>query len=400
MFDPKIIFPYARNNRREAITCFDETTDWGYMRDGKDYIDLSLGSCGSFPLGFKRKDFLEHVSSQAEQFVHLSGEFLSTNRIVAKLAEEFDQFANGYKSIFTLSGSDAVETAIRVARVYHPSKRYMLGMANSYHGSTFMSSSISGSTFLHDMFGRHPDCVTVSWDLQEIEAQINSLGADDISCLIIESCSWQNGLHTQSDAWWKQLRALCTAHDIILIIDDIAFCGAKTTEFFGYNKVAEPDIVCFGKGISGGYFPLSGTLVSDRIFEHIKSTKFLHGFTYSFSMTGILSALYYIDIVKKEGILEDHIKVKNAGTELFERLKTVNSSVIDIRNYGLMWCLDLELDSDENTITDLFLTNGLYVGLWNDIANTKRLLIQLPVKYDQEYFDTLASRLHDTLKHL
>ena len=405
MISPKIIFPFAQNNQLDRVTVFDGNSTWGYTKDNKDYIDLSLGSCGCFPLGFKRLDFIDYVSAQAKEFSHLTGEFLSTNKVVLNLAETFSDYTNGYKSIFALSGSDAVESAVRVATLYHKlngnNKESMLGFEDSYHGCTYLSSSISGSTYLHQLFGRHPLCVTVSYSIEKIESQINNIGADKISCLVVETCSWQRGLYSQDDAWWMQIRKLCTDNNIIFIIDDIAFCGAKTENYFGYNQYADPDIVAFGKAISGGYYPLSGVLVSNRLYDVIKETKFLHGFSYSFSMTGILSATYYNRLVNRENILINHNLVKRAATNLVENLKNTGC-IVDARHYGMMWCLDIDIKTSYSDIdiSNLFLKNGLYLGLWNDLAKTKRLLIQFPVVHDQEYFNTLQTKLENTLHQL
>ena len=410
MISPKIIFPFAQNNQPDQVTVFDSNTTWGYSKDNKDYIDLSLGSCGCFPLGFKRLDFIDYVSKNSKEFTHLTGEFLSTNEVILNLAETFSTYTNGYKSIFALSGSDAVESAVRAATLYHKltggdKKQIMMGFEDSYHGSTYISSSISGSTYLHEVFGRHPLCVTLSYDIEQIICQIDNIGPNNISCLIVETCSWQRGLYIQPDSWWQQIRKICTDNNIIFIIDDIAFCGAKTENYFGYNQFANPDMVTFGKAISGGYYPLSGVLVSTKLYDVIKETNFLHGFTYSFSMTGILSATYYAEVVKKENILTNHCEVSRAAFNLIENLKNTGR-IINARNYGMMWCIELDTKNLYSSIdiSNLFLNNGLYLGIWNNvdntkIAGTKKLYIQFPAIYDQEYFTNLQTRLENTLTY-
>lgn len=402
---PKLIFPFAYNNRLDQVTKFDRQTTWGYTKDNKDFIDLSLGSCGSFPLGFKRQDFAEYVASKSKDFAHLSGEFLTTNDTILNLSDTYYNYSNGYRSIFSLSGSDAVESAIRIASLYHKlndssNKTLMLGFEDSYHGSTYMSSSISGSTYFHHLFGRHPMCVTLSYDIVSITNRIYELGPDNISCLIVETCSWQAGLYEQSEDWWKAIRKICRENNIIFIVDDIAFSGAKTSRFFGYTPIAEPDIVCFGKAISGGYYPLSGVLVNDKLYTAIQDIKFTHGFTYSFSQSGMLSALYYNEVVKNENILENFDSVHQAGATLVENLKNIKC-VSRSRNYGMLWCLDLDIKPYTDTeISNVFLNNGLYLGLWNDISRTPRILLQMPTVYDEVYINQLQSRLQNTLSQL
>ncbi len=257
----RTFFPFSTNNNKQTSILFDKMWTFGYVKNNKKYVDLSLGSCGCFPLGFTRKDFVQSVSEKLLEFPFISGDFKTTNHQVTELTEIFYEMT-GYHSMFAVSGSDAVEAAIKMADLYHLNKgqnrKYKFGFADSYHGSTFMSSSISGSTYMHQMHGRQVDCLTLSWDINEVEKTLNY----DTSCIIVETCSWQAGLDTQTNEWWQRLKKICEQYDIILIIDDIAFTGFKTGKFFGYNVEINPDIVCFGKAVSAGYFPLSGCLLS------------------------------------------------------------------------------------------------------------------------------------------
>ena len=97
----------------------------------------------------------------------------------------------------------------------------------------------------------------------------------------------------------------------ILIVDDIAMCGGKTGNMFGWKThtgetIIEPDIFTMGKGFTAGYFPLSATLMSEKVFEYVQHVPFVHGFTYSFSLSGIYSVLEYMDVLEKENILSKH----------------------------------------------------------------------------------------------
>lgn len=386
--DPKLIFPFAVNRYRNNIIPFDGVIEWGYTLGNQDYIDLSLGSCGCFPLGFARSDFSQHVQDRLNTFPHLSGDFLSTNNYIIDLADQIYTLSNGYRSIFTLSGSDAVETAIKVARQSQQNKKpLMLGFANSYHGSTQLSASISGSTYLHQTYGRDANCITLPWDLDQVEQEIRQLGSDNICCLIVESCSWQAGLYSFDDAWWQRLQKLCNSNDIVFIVDDIAFCGAKTEHFFGFNQTIQPDIVCVGKAFSAGYYPLAGCLVNDRIYNAIKDLLFLHGFTNSFNMAGILSTLHYLDVIKKENILDQQSTSRSLANTVFKNFTT--------RNYGLTWCLDITHNKDSSEVFKIMLDNGLYMGLWN--SNPNRLLISVPNTIDINYYTKLEQRLNSAI---
>ena len=122
----KLIFPFAINKHQNNAIVFDGVHDWGYTKDNNNYIDLSLGSCGCLPLGFQRTDFIESVQSKLPEFPFISGEYLTTNKYVIELAERLYSLSNGYRSIFATSGSDAIETAIKVAKNYQPTEKNII----------------------------------------------------------------------------------------------------------------------------------------------------------------------------------------------------------------------------------------------------------------------------------
>lgn len=394
--DPKVIFPFAVNKQREKVTLFDSTHQWGYTRDNVDYIDLSLGSCGCLPLGFKRTDFFNVVQERLQEFPFISGEFLTTNQYVVELAKRLYDLSGHYRSVFALSGSDAIETAIKTAKHYQGNKKqYIIGFENSYHGCTYLSSSVSGTTYLHETYGRDPNCITVPWDLDEVERTMKT-HAGNVSCLVIESCSWQAGLHSYDNSWWQRLEQLCRSNGVVFIVDDIAFCGGKTGKFFGYNSSITPDMICVGKAFSGGYYPLSACLVNETIYDVVKETRYFHGFSYSFNMSGIISTLHYLDVLSSENVYENYQVVVSTADNIFKSLKY--SCLTGIRNYGLTWCLDIKTSvlTDED-ISKLFLDNGLFLGVWNSPTHTGQLLIHVPNILDDAYFDQLEKRVNAVL---
>jgi putrescine aminotransferase len=403
--DSNLIFPFSHNNNHANIKNFSSVIDYGYEYKGQELIDLSLGSCGCFPLGFKRVDFASAIYKQLQEYPFLSGDFLTTNDHVTELSRRLSDLSGGYRSIFALSGSDTVEASIKVARTYQSlrgksTKKLMLGFENSYHGSTFLSSSISGSTYIHAIQGRHPECRTLPNidDVAHLTKIIDDLGPENICCLIVESCSWQAGLYPHTKEWWKQLREVCRSREIVFIIDDIAFCGAKTGKYFGFHEGLNPDIICTGKALSGGYSPLSCCLINDEMFQMIKEPRFLHGFSYSFSMSGIISALHYLNVIDSEKIYNQYSTVSDASKKLFDGLAEIKS-VKAIRNYGLTWCIDIDFSEiSEEKMFQLFVDNGMFLGLWNHPSKHKQILIHTPNVYDDSYFFRLSKNMTALLK--
>jgi len=393
MDDLKLVFPFSYNNDFSKIRKIDTYTEFGFIESDKDYIDLCLGNCGCFMLGFKRTDIINDVSQKMKNTPFISGEYLTTNPDIIQLTEKLYQLSGGYRSLFSLSGSDAIEGAIKLSKLYHYSKgsnkKKIIGLQNSYHGSTYLTSSIGNLHYMTNYYGTHTDCVHIPIDIteEEILDKVKILASESL-CLIIESCSWNNFLHQYSKSFWNQLRQICKDNDVNFIIDDIAMCGGKTGTFFGFDLDLEPDIFCVGKAFSGGYYPLSACLIHSNIYDNIKNEFLAHGFTYSFSLSGIYSTIKYIDLLEN-GYLNNYEIILEKTKKLFFKLKS-NGIIYDFRNYGLMFNLEIKQTREHE-----FYQNGLNVGIINDKEN--KLIIIIPLDANDNYFKQLEERLISSL---
>lgn len=382
----KLIFPYVVNTDVTVrnITAY---TEYGFVENNHELIDLSLGNCGCFPIGFKRQDIIDKVTEKMKLTPFCSGEFYTTNSSVIELSERLYTLSNGYRSVFALSGSDAIEGALRIAQLCNGRNKF-LGFTKSYHGSTYMSSSVSDATYMTDLYGKDPRCIISDYNLDSV--------TDDLCAVVIETSSWQNGLYDPGQEFWKGLRKICTDKNIVLIVDDIAMCGGKTGTFFGWTDVVSPDIFTMGKAFTSGYYPLSATMISQGIFDQIKNIPFCHGFSYSFSLSGIYSTLAYLDVIEKEQIFEKHPSLVLQSTELFTKM--VDEKLItDFNNFGLVFNLRLHQDKPLEGVFEQFLYKyGISAGMWNEGGSG--LLIIVPLTADQEWFDQLEDKLTSALR--
>lgn len=398
----KAIFPYALNNDLSNVRNINEYEQFGFNEHGKSYLDLSMGNCGCFTLGFDRKDIVTKVSEKLNELPFCSGEFLTTNESVQLLAEKLYNLSGGYRSVFSLSGSDAVEGAIRIAQLYHLAKeqprKTIVGFDNSYHGSTFLSSSAGDTKDMHMMYGRHEPCITLSRTLEDLDRDWS-----DTLCVVIETSSWQDGLKPISAEFWSKLRQVCTDNDVILIVDDIAMCGGKTGNMFGWKThtgeiIIEPDIFTMGKGFTAGYFPLSATLMSEKVFEYVQHVPFVHGFTYSFSLSGIYSVLEYMDVLEKENILSNYENILASAKGIFDSLKS-QDVIRSYTHHGLVFNLNLVNQNyydNQETMESHFKKFGLSSGMWNEGGDG--LLIIIPLNATEEYIAQLHIRLSNALE--
>jgi adenosylmethionine-8-amino-7-oxononanoate aminotransferase len=385
MIESKLLFPYTQNSR-QALRVIDRYTEYGFIDNGADLLDLSLGSCGCFPIGFKRTDIIDVVNDQMKNHPFTSGEFFATTPAVIELGERLYSMSGGYRSIFSLSGSDAIEGALRVAQLCNGRNKF-LGFKKSYHGSTYLSSSVSDATYMTSVFGKDPRCVVSDYNLDLI--------TDDLCAVVIETASWQNGLYNPGKEFWAGLRKKCTEKNIVLIVDDIAMCGGKTGTFFGWVGLVQPDIFTMGKGLSGGYFPLSATLIHDRIYDTMKDKLWVHGFSYSFSLSGIYSTLAYLDIIERENIFANFSKLEKWGKAVCNRFLEAKL-ITGYNNHGLVFNLELLQDKPLEEVFERFLYSyGISAGLWNEGGSG--LLFIIPLTADAMWFEEFEFRMTQAL---
>ena len=375
----KLLFPFNYNADHSNARKIDSYTQFGFREGHNDLIDLSLGACGCFLLGFDRTDIIQYVANRMLSNPFTGGEYMTTNQAVIDLTNKLYELSGGYRSVFALSGSDAVEGAIKLAKLYHTAKgndrKYVLGVKESYHGSTYLTSSIGQLSYMTT----EPADICIALDKDDLIDFIKN-NSVLLSCLVIETCSWAKGLKQYPRSFWQELRATCREHDVVFILDDIAMCGGKTGSFFGFDPSLEPDIFTMGKALTGGYFPLSATLVSDRVNEVVKHEFLGHGFTYTFSLSGIYSTLKYLEILEEENHFARYDSILNSAVSLFSKIG------LTFRNYGLMFDIDIKSTSEQT-----FYNNGLNIGVWNN--GNDNLMLVIPLTANTEYFSQLEERL-------
>lgn len=297
---------------------------YGNIINGVKQIDPVL-HFGCFVLGFNRWDIIDYVNDRmkvkpevAESFIMEDN--LRLNDVSWELAEQLHTMS-GYKSIFALSGSDANEGAIKLASAYQKQlgqvqRTKIVCFENSYHGSTFLNYSMGDSLFEDPFYTlKRYDQVTRLPRTFEIADH----NWDDVMCVIVETCSYGQGLQPNTKQFWHKITQL-QQQGIIVIVDDIFIGGGKTGTFVGWrNLPVTPDIFTMGKAITGGYYPLSITMYGPRVDEVLpQDFNWEHGFTYNYSLPGILACLKYIDILNQEMPMAEHSRVVLTAKQCFE----------------------------------------------------------------------------------
>ena len=335
--------------------------------DGNEILDAMAG-LWCVNLGYGRPEMGAVAARQMNELPYYNTFFQTTHVPGIALAAELAELAPGTLNhvFFAGSGSEANDTNLRMVRTYwaekgQPEKSHVISRKNAYHGSSMGSGSLGGMTAIHSQGGLpipgihhigQPDWWAEGGDMtpeafglaraQELEAKIEELGAENVAAFIGEPVQGAGGVIIPPATYWPEIQRICRKHDVLLIADEV-ICGfGRTGNWFGSETMGiEPDIMTIAKGLSSGYAPIGGSIVSDEIAAVINATEFNHGYTYSGHPVCAAVALENLRIMREENML-DHIRnvAQPALTEALTALGT-HPLVGGVNQSGMMASLPL-----------------------------------------------------------
>jgi adenosylmethionine-8-amino-7-oxononanoate aminotransferase len=310
---------------------------------------------------------------------------------------------------YTTGGSSAVETALRFMQFANnvkgrPDKKMIVSRQGGYHGSTYLSASLNGRPRDHDWMDsaseqvvklscpnpfRRPEGMSEAafcdFLVEEFRAVIEKTGAERIGAFIAEPVMASGGVIIPPDGYLPRMRALCADNDILFIADEVVTAFGRLGHVFASKDVfgIEPDMITFAKGVTSGYFPLGGVMISSRLFEELRRSNhsdamFAHGLTYSSHPIGCAVALKNLDIL--EGGLLEH--ARSISSYFQQSLKTLEDLPLvgEVRGLGLMACIECVADRVSNNPLTLDLTVGKRIdGHCQELGLLVRPLINMCV---------------------
>ncbi len=309
--------------------------------DGRRLIDGPAGMwCVN--VGHRRRELAEVMAEQAMALSY-NTPWYTMNAPSAVLAERLAAHAPGDLDhvFFTTGGSSAVETALRFMQFYNnvrgrPEKKLIVSRGGAYHGSTYLSASLNGRPRDRDWMDaadelvvklsspdpfRRPAGMSLeafsAFLVGEFEETVARLGAERIGAFVGEPIQASGGVIVPPPGYLAGIRKLCRDNDILFVSDEVVTGFGRLGEVFASETVfgIDPDIVTFAKGVTSGYFPLGGMMVSARLMEELRRSNhpdamFGHGLTYSSHPVGCAVALKNLDLLE-DGVL-DHARKRGA----------------------------------------------------------------------------------------
>ena len=349
-----------------------------------------------------------------------------------RLAERLSSFAPGDLGhvFFTTGGSSAIETALRFALFFNnvrgrPEKKLLVSRGGAYHGSTYLSASLNGRPRDRDWMDGAEDLVVkltapnafhrpagvaaedfADYLVDEFAATITEVGADRIAAFVAEPIQASGGVIVPPDGYLRRMAELCRANDILYISDEVVTAFGRLGEVFASEKLfgVEPDMITFAKGVTSGYFPLGGVMISDRLLETLRrsnhaSALFSHGYTYSSHPIGCAVALKNLELLE-HGLL-DH--TRSIAPYFQERMSTLEDLPLvgEVRGAGLMACVECVADRESNNPLELDVAVGKRIDRHcQDLGLLVRPLINMcvmspPLIISRPQIDTMVAILHE-----
>lgn len=398
--------------------------------EGNQILDAMAG-LWCVNIGYGRKELADVAARQMQELPYYNTFFQTTHVPAIALSAKLAELAPGDLNhvFYAGSGSEANDTNIRMVRTYwaekgKPEKKIIIARKNGYHGSSVGSASLGGMTPMHAQGGlpipdihhidqphwwaEGGDMTPEAFGLQRaqaLEEAILELGENKVAAFIAEPIQGAGGVIIPPETYWPEIQRICDKYEILLIADEV-ICGfGRTGQWFGSQTMGiRPDIMTIAKGLSSGYAPIGGSLVSDEVARVINACEFNHGYTYSGHPVAAAVALENLRILEEEKIVET--AQSETAPYLKEKWKSLETHPLvgDARIKGMMGSLALTPHKESRAAFAAGAGTAGLICRERCFANNlimrhvgDRLVISPPLVITKDEIDTLIERAWQSL---
>ncbi|AGS25339.1 aspartate aminotransferase family protein [Rhizobium etli] len=346
-------------------------------------------------VGYGRTEVAEAISRQAYRLAYYHSYAAHTTDELAILSDRLVKMAPGKMSkvFYGMSGSDANETQAKLVWYYNnlrgkPTKKKIISRERGYHGCSVVSGSMTGMSFYHDhmdlplpqidhtgvphhYWGANPGETELEFSARraaELDEMIETLGPDNVGAFIAEPVLGTGGITPPPEGYWEAIQAVLRKHDVLLIADEVITGFGRTGSMFGSQHYGiEPDLITVAKGLTSAYFPLSASIVGEKVYKVMeegadKVGAFSHGYTYSGHPIGAAAANAVLDIVEKQNLPGNAREVGGYFQAQLKEKFTQLPIVGEVRGVGLMGAIEFVANRENKTRFDPSLKVGARVS--------------------------------------
>jgi taurine--2-oxoglutarate transaminase len=330
---------------------------WDY--EGNRYSDMS-SQLVNMNLGFGNTAIGDAIKEQVDQYCFVGPSYGAESR--AKLAKKIIELMpdNMGKVFFTNAGAESNENAVKIARMF-TGKSKIFSRYRSYHGSSFGAGNLTGEPRRYTLEPGIPGFIkffdpylyreaiefeneeaATKYYLTKLREQIIYEGADSVAAIVLETITGSNGVIIPPKGYLPGVRTLCDEFGIIMICDEVMAGWGRTGKMFAFeNFDVKPDIVTFAKGVTCGYVPLGGVVVSKKIAAYFDDHYLSCGLTYSGHPLACAAGVACVNYYEEANILSNVNKVGKVLGEILEKMKEDHPCVGDVRYIGLFSAIEL-----------------------------------------------------------
>jgi hypothetical protein len=432
------VFYRARGHLPTAVSA---SGSWVTDSDGKQYLDAAGGAI-VVGIGHGVEEMAETIAAQTAILAYVHGSSFTTEPLEAYASALATVVPMDGARVFPVSGgSEAMETALKMARAYHlgknrPERTVIIARGSSYHGNTRGALDVSGRQSLRRPYepwlGQtrrvpgvneyrcpnpdHPFGCT-EWHASRLQEAIDEEGAHRVVAFVAEPIGGAaSGVALPPDGYWDRIAEICRHNDILIVADEVMTGFGRTGEWFASDHFGlRPDLLVAAKGASSGYWPLGLAISSGVVHDTIVAGGGLvHGFTWSHHPVGASIGLAVLDRIRELRLID---RARVQGKRLLDALRSAladHPRVGDVRGIGLLACVELVEDRETQEpfprsaqVTESVLQrareNGLllFPSTGNvDGTNGDYLLIGPPLTIIDDEVDLIVARISSTLRGL
>ena len=399
--------------------------------DGREYVD-GMASLWNVNVGYGR-DVLAAVAAEQMRTLAFSSAYGGFGTAPAiKLAAKLAELAPGDLDVtyFASGGGEANDTAYKIARLYwklrgEPERVNIISRIRDYHGLTYAATSATGLAnfwkgfeplapgFLHapapDPYRYTDEGSAGAAYVQALEKVVLDAGPQTVAAVVAEPVQGAGGVIVPPADYFPLLRQVCDKHGLLLIADEVITGFGRTGWWFALEHWnVQADLMIFAKGVTSGYLPLSGVMLTNAVHDVLRSVKgmFAHGFTYSGHPTACAVGLRNLQILEEEGLVE---QAGERGAYLHRKLQGLREHEIvgDVRGLGLL--AGVELVSDKATKQSFDVSKGAARRVWLEALERgvivrplsgDVLAISPPFVISEQQIDRLVDVLHSAIERV